>query len=119
MNRKPVLAKGIKYKTPGEVLDLITDFADKLSADSLTGKTPTITISGEDTALTVSSEAVNATITNIEDRNGITVYSVPANKGVEYRVTGGTSGVQYEMLVSCPTVDGQTMQMICLMRVEA
>lgn len=88
-------APQIGTKKASEVRNAAVDFSGKLdSGESLTG-TPTVTATPS--GLTFANVAVSTGTLTI---NG---SSVAAGKAVQFKVTGGTSYLMYDVSVSCGT----------------
>lgn len=90
----------VHKKTVAEVRLVSIDFQGKLdTGETLTG-TPTAT---PDSGLTCGSPSRNSSEITV---NGT---AVPANKGIQFTVSSGTLNTTYNVLVSCATSGGQTL----------
>jgi hypothetical protein len=82
-------------KHPSEVRNCAVSFVNVLDSGELLTGTPTV--SATPTGLTFASIKVNTVALTI---NGATVA---VGQAVQFKVTGGTSGVKYQIEVSCGT----------------
>lgn len=82
-------------KHPSEVRNCAVSFANVLDTGELLTGTPTVV--SVPSGLTFSSPIVNTGALTI---NGV---SVAIGKAVQFRASGGTSGVKYQIEVSCGT----------------
>lgn len=84
-----------RIKHPDAVKNAAVSFASELEgAEVLTG-TPTVTATPS--GLTISNARVNTAAITIDGA------SVAIGNAVQFRVSGGTSGITYEIKVSCET----------------
>lgn len=105
-------APQIRTKHPSAAKNAIVSFADELeSGETLTGS-PTITSSPS--GLTIANEKVSTGELTLED--GTTVVT---GEAVQFKVSGGTSGVTYQIEVSCATTSSpaQTLVRECILTV--
>lgn len=105
-------APQVQSKHPSETKTAGVSFVNLLeSGESLTG---TPTVSSAPTGLTISNVQKNSGAVTI---NGV---SVAANKAVLFSVAGGSSGVQYELEVTCGTTGSpaQTLVVECKLLVS-
>lgn len=94
------LSNELHKKTAAEVRQVQVDFQGKLdTGETLTG-TPTATPDSGITAGTVTKNSSEITV------NGT---AVPANKGLQFTVSGGTLNTTYNILLSCGTTGSQTL----------
>jgi hypothetical protein len=82
-------------KHPSEVRNCAVSFDNTLDTGELLTGTPTV--SGSPTGLTFANVKVNTAQLTI---NGATVA---IGRAVQFKVTGGTSGVKYQIEVACGT----------------
>lgn len=105
-------APQIVQKSVGAAITPAVSFAKQLrSGESLTG-TPTV---AEQTtaALTIANVAKNTSTLTIEGE------SVTANQAVQFKVSGGSAGTTYAMLVTCGTdsTPVQTLELLVYLEV--
>lgn len=88
-------ATQVHTKHPSEVRNCSVSFANLLDTSELLTGTPTVTATPS--GLTFGSQQVNASQLTV---SGV---AIPIGKAVQFRVSGGSSGVEYRLEVSCGT----------------
>ncbi len=97
-------APQVYTKHPSEVRNCAVSLANVLdSGETLTG---TPTVSATPSGLTFSNAQVSVGTLTI---NGV---SVAAGKAVQFRVSGGTSGVRYNVEVTCGTTSSPAQTLV-------
>lgn len=107
-----MIATQIVQKSAGAAITPAVSFAKQLrSGESLTG-TPTV-VEQTTAELTISNVAKNTATLTLEGE------SVTANQAVQFKVSGGTAGTQYTMLVTCGTdaSPAQTLELLVTLEV--
>ena len=89
-------APEVRTKTVSEVRNVAVSFSGKLDSGELLTGTPVVT-ELTTSALTFSNEAVNTAILTIDD------VSTPIGEAVQFAVSGGVSGTDYIIQISCGT----------------
>lgn len=97
-------------KHSGETRNVGVSLSGCLEDDETLTGTPTVTASPS--GLTISGEAVSASVAEIEGVN------VPAGEAVLFAVSGGTSGQAYTFTITATTSEGQTIVRKCVLRVS-
>jgi hypothetical protein len=101
-------------KSPNEVLIIGVDFTlfGLAPNETLTG-TPAVNVAGSTLVATDPTVNTNATFKN---RKGGTVA---IGRGAVFKLAGGTVGTDVDLLVSCTTSGGQTLEGVCPVEVRS
>jgi hypothetical protein len=106
-------AKEVPSKGPGEIRNGAISLAHLLETGEVLTGTPTV--SATPSGLTFSNVAVNSTAITIDG------VSVTAGEAIQFRVTGGSSGVLYTCTATCSTnsTPAQTVDVVFKLLVSA
>lgn len=106
-----VSASRPKVKHPAESILFAVDFSRLLaSGESLSTVSP---VTALPSGLTLSGQAVNTTAFD-DDEGGI----VAIGKGAQFRIAGGSAGIDYSLTVTVTTTAGNTRVAVCVLQVR-
>lgn len=108
----PMVSDEIVEKGTGEADTPVVSFARRLRTGELLTGTPTA-VEQTTSALTISNVAKNAAAITVEGE------TVAINQGVQFKVSGGTAGTLYTILVTCGTdaTPARTVELLCRLMV--